>query len=24
LIARDLHGNDWKFKHIFRGELYKS
>ncbi|CAI8592488.1 unnamed protein product [Vicia faba] len=20
LIARDLHGNDWKFKHIFRGQ----
>ena len=21
LIARDLHGNEWKFRHIFRGEL---
>ncbi|KAK6932150.1 AUX/IAA domain, partial [Dillenia turbinata] len=21
LIARDLHDNDWKFRHIFRGEL---
>ncbi|XP_039146011.1 auxin response factor 6-like [Dioscorea cayenensis subsp. rotundata] len=20
LIARDLHGNDWKFRHIFRGQ----
>ncbi|RWW08762.1 hypothetical protein BHE74_00017566, partial [Ensete ventricosum] len=20
LIARDLHGNEWKFRHIFRGE----
>ncbi|KAL5068550.1 hypothetical protein RYX36_019437, partial [Vicia faba] len=22
LIARDLHGNDWKFKHIFRGAFF--
>lgn len=21
LIARDLHDNEWKFRHIFRGEL---
>lgn len=21
LIARDLHENEWKFRHIFRGEL---
>ncbi|MCH89391.1 auxin response factor 6-like, partial [Trifolium medium] len=21
LIARDLHGNEWKFRHIFRGEF---
>jgi len=21
LIARDLHGNEWKFRHIFRGQL---
>nr|ANI70180.1 auxin response factor ARF8 [Salvia miltiorrhiza] len=23
LIAKDLHGNEWKFRHIFRGELLK-
>lgn len=22
LIARDLHDNEWKFRHIFRGEFY--
>lgn len=21
LIAKDLHGNEWKFRHIFRGEF---
>ncbi|GAU19617.1 hypothetical protein TSUD_383120 [Trifolium subterraneum] len=24
LIARDLHGNEWKFRHIFRGENEKN
>lgn len=23
LIAKDLHGNEWKFRHIFRGEFLK-
>lgn len=21
LVAKDLHGNEWRFRHIFRGEL---
>lgn len=24
LIAKDLHGNDWRFQHIFRGNLMVS
>lgn len=24
LIAKDLHGNEWKFRHIFRGEISKN
>lgn len=22
LVAKDLHGNDWRFRHIFRGIYY--
>lgn len=24
LIAKDLHGNEWKFRHIFRGDFSKT
>lgn len=23
LVAKDLHGNEWRFRHIFRGNGYK-
>jgi len=22
LVAKDLHGYEWRFKHIFRGKVY--
>lgn len=24
LIAKDLHGNEWKFRHVFRGKIYSN
>jgi hypothetical protein len=23
LVAKDLHGNEWRFRHIFRGNCYQ-